>query len=102
MMTDEEYDEIIEEAHSLSWKYQKSIAGRAEGQMLGLDNKRYFEYWVAKAAYECALEENQSMEARYNLYVKGKLYELEGRDEPMTWAEFVSTFEANQPPQKAP
>lgn len=55
-MTDEEYDEIMEEAHALSREYQKSIAGRAEGQMLGLDNKRYFEYWVAKAAWDAAFE----------------------------------------------
>ena len=55
-MTDEEYDEIMEEARALSREYQKSIAGRAEGQMLGLDNERYFEYWVAKAAWDAAFE----------------------------------------------
>lgn len=55
-MTDNEYDMIIEEAHRLSREYERSVAGRAEGQMLGLDNKRYFEYWVAKAAWEAAFE----------------------------------------------
>lgn len=51
-MTDDDYDKIMEEAHRLSREYERSIAGRAEGQMLGLDNKRYFEYWVAKVAFE--------------------------------------------------
>lgn len=55
-MTDEEYDEIIEEAHRLFLEYQRSIVGRAEGQMLGLDNKRYFEYWVAKVTWDAAFE----------------------------------------------
>jgi hypothetical protein len=87
-MTDDDYDKIMEDAYRMSREWNRSVAGRACGQV---DHpKNHFEYWVAKAAFEYGIDEHQFMRNRYHHYVTGKLYELKGLTEPISWDEFVA------------